>query len=727
MHVPPVGPPPRAPEPMPDAAAFGAGVAPQSPNHRSVQQLHGILSALDPDAELTASSERLVELARFVRTGPKAVQLPDLEPTDRPQVGRLRLLTRALEVFPACAARLARVLASVLAEAPLLGLLSRAGIPADRGLFGETMDRLSRSILPQPHDPHDFAQLLANLFPARKDQIWLATVPAPLTLRFAQALAPQRTGGPSPWPELERGAADALSLIAQRVSAVGLYDVLRERSPRVPLRSSPFFLLPRATDALLAAHLAGDRAGFANALGECQSLVRACLDTVAAVTHNLEHAGVSVDAVYRLELIVKNLQRYEAIFDRFTAGDGIERADGVKRLLIRLLDARRKERDLREIFTNNLHLLARKIIERAGHTGEHYITTTRREYTKMLLSAGGGGVLTTGTAALKYFVVWGHFAPFVEGMLSAVNYAGSFLLMQALGFTLATKQPSMTAAALAHSMHTSAQERDLSALVTMIARITRSQLAAAIGNVGMVIPTALAFDLFWRSRTGHPFLDEHTAEHVVESLHPTHSGTIGFAALTGVLLWVSSVGAGWLENWATYRRLPQAIAEHRIGRLVGRRATAWASRVFSHNISGIGGNVVLGFLLGMTPIAGKFFGLPLDVRHVTLSTGSLTLAVSSQGLAAFASPEVRAAALGIAIIGALNFGVSFVLALSIALRAREVPYRDRLRLLASVVLTALKSPLQFLFPPRTPDAVPVHGPVTARPPQVQSPGDGPMG
>jgi site-specific recombinase len=718
MHPPPVGFPPAGRPPLPDAAAFGSAVHPQAPTHRALQKLHALFGALDPDAELATRSAKLEELARFIRNGPKAPALPDSEPTDRPQVGRLRLLVRALEAVPATAARLGATLKSVFGEAPPLGLLSRAGIPADRGLFGETMDRLSRSILPQAPDPHDFGQLVASFFPSKRDLPWLGAIPAALAQRLGATLSRERTLDQSPWGELERGAADALSLIAQRVSAVGLYDVLRERSPRVPLRSSPFFLLPRATDALLGAYFSGDRAGLANALGDCQALVRACFDTVAAVTHNLEHTGVSVDAVYRLELITKNLERYQAILERITEGDPAARADGVKRLLIRLLDARRKERDLGEIITNNLHLLARKIIERAGHTGEHYITNTRSEYLKMLLSAGGGGVLTTGTAALKYVVVWGHYAPFVEGMLSAVNYAGSFLLMQALGFTLATKQPSMTAAALAHSMQTSASERDLSALVSMIARITRSQIAAAVGNVGMVIPTALVFDFFWRQRSGHSFLDEHTAEHVVESLHPTHSGTIGFAALTGVLLWLSSVGAGWIENWATYRRLPQAIAEHRIGRWVGRRTTAWASRTLAHGISGIGGNVVLGFLLGMTPIAGKFFGLPLDVRHVTLSTGSLTLAISSEGLGSLASPEVRAAAAGIAIIGTLNFGVSFFLALSIALRAREVPYRDRLRLLASVILTALRSPLQFLLPPRVPDAVPVHGPVSARPPPV---------
>jgi site-specific recombinase len=200
----------------------------------------------------------------------------------------------------------------------------------------------------------------------------------------------------------------------------------------------------------------------------------------------------------------------------------------------------------------------------------------------------------------------------------------------------------------------------------------------------------------------------------LHSLHPFESGTIFYAALTGVLLWLSSVAAGWLENWAVYRRLPEAIAEHRYGRILGRRITGWASRAFLRNISGFGGNASLGVLLAMTPIMGKFFGLPLDVRHVTLSTGALTLAVCSLGVAGAGSRAIAAAALGIAIIGALNFGVSFALALAVALRARG-DRSDRKRLVRSVLATFVRSPLQFFFPPKVESSTPVHGPVSVRP------------
>jgi site-specific recombinase len=108
---------------------------------------------------------------------------------------------------------------------------------------------------------------------------------------------------------------------------------------------------------------------------------------------------------------------------------------------------------------------------------------------------------------------------------------------------------------------------------------------------------------------------------------------------------------------------------------------------------------------------------------VTLSTGALSLAVCSLGLETLGKPEFLAAALGIAVIGALNFGVSFVLALLVALRAREVDRRDRLKMWVSVAVTFVRSPLQFFLPPSAPDQTPVHGPVSVHPPPV-APRDG---
>ncbi len=160
--------------------------------------------------------------------------------------------------------------------------------------------------------------------------------------------------------------------------------------------------------------------------------------------------------------------------------------------------------------------------------------------------------------------------------------------------------------------------------------------------------------------------------------------------------------SGGIENWATYRRLPEAIArEPRLVYAFGaermQRAAAW----FARNVAGLGGNIALGFLLGMSPVVAAFFGLPLDVRHVTLSTGALALAVSSLGADVLATAPFWLAVAGIAAIGALNLGVSFTLALWVAVRATRAGALSRRRVFRAVLARLVASPRDFLVPPRT--------------------------
>jgi site-specific recombinase len=366
-------------------------------------------------------------------------------------------------------------------------------------------------------------------------------------------------------------------------------------------------------------------------------------------------------------------------------------------LLSTLVRARIRDRSLRDVARTNVRLLARKIIERAGHTGEHYITKTRREWVAMLGAGAGGGVVMSMTTVLKFLLLHGHLPLFLEGLAASTNYAAGFLVMQLFGFALATKQPSMTAAALAGEIKTRGPGKgDLEPLVTLIARITRSQFAAAISNIFMVGLGALIFDLVYRQVTGHSFLDPETSAKTMLSFSPFRSGTVFYASLTGVMLWLSSICAGWLDNWATYRRLPDAIAQHRLGRIVGRGTMRFIGQRLKHGLAGIGGNVSIGVLLGMTPAIGKFFGLPLEVRHVTLSMASLTLAASEMGLGAVEC-GLGEALMGIAVILFLNFSVSSVLALWVALRAREVEQGES-RLLVAVLHRLWKRPLDFMFP-----------------------------
>jgi site-specific recombinase len=70
------------------------------------------------------------------------------------------------------------------------------------------------------------------------------------------------------------------------------------------------------------------------------------------------------------------------------------------------------------------------------------------------------------------------------------------------------------------------------------------------------------------------------------------------------------------------------------------------------------------------------------------------------GVAGISWGAVASAMVGIALIGLLNFGVSFALALVIALRARDVPRGESKTLPGAVLRRFLRRPLEFFYPPR---------------------------
>ncbi|NUP12852.1 MAG: gliding motility protein [Polyangiaceae bacterium] len=724
--------PPKAsiPPAAPDAPAFVKALAPSGQKTRALRKLYSLLSQMDHRADVFDREEGLIGVAKWIRGGGEVPTAPGIDALESGPIRRFRMLIEALARFPSLRERFARVLQSLFIEQSAEHLFAGCGIPGDRGMLTETIDRLSRRLMPQPVDEQDITQLVARVFPTKRDTQWLASLPHEVVARFIEIMkspgeledgeaprsmahsrgdlalgampsSPDGRGSigsrtKSVFMPLRSALLDAILLLASRVSSAGLSDDIRARSPATrTLKDSPFFKLPRIIDALLATprHDLDEIAAWTD---EVRLLVSECRDASAAVQERLEVAGVSVDVVYRLELIERSLRRIELLLGVLVPHDPILHARKSMHVFILLLEERRRDLSITDIVRTNTRLLARKVIERAGEGGEHYITATPGEFFKMFLSAAGGGVLTAGTAALKQFISHLHRPPLQEGLLAASNYAGSFLAMQLLGFTLATKQPGMTGAALAGALEDGGKNHE--AVVTQIARLTRSQLAAAAGNVSMVIPACYALDRYWLATRGTHFLEAAYAEKTIKSFHPTQSGTVPFAALTGVILWLSSLAAGWLENWAVYRRLPEAIAEHRIRRYVGSRVTTWASRFFAHNIAGLGGNVAIGAMLGLLPIIAAFAGAPLDVRHVTLSTGGLTLCVTSLGSEVMSTPGFRAAVAGIAIILCLNLGVSFALAFSMALRAREVSVVQGMRLFVAVIIGFFRSPLRFFLP-----------------------------
>jgi site-specific recombinase len=340
------------------------------------------------------------------------------------------------------------------------------------------------------------------------------------------------------------------------------------------------------------------------------------------------------------------------------------------------------------------------VAERSAETGEHYITRTRAEWLDMLWRACGGGLVIAGTTLAKFALAAVAFSAFWGGFWAGINYAASFVLIQLLHWTVATKQPAMTAPAMAARLHGGElDDPAVERFVDEVAHLIRSQFAGIAGNLLVVAPVVLAMQALAWWLAGAPLVGAGQAHYVLESL--TLLGpTAAFAAFTGVLLFASSLIAGWVENWFVYHRLDSAIAWNPgFVRLLGApRAQRW-SRWWRANISGLAANVSLGLLLGLVPTLAAFFGLPVEVRHVTLAFGQIAAALGSLGSAVLAEPAFWWCLASVPVIGALNLGVSFWLAFRVALSSRGIQLRERHRIAAALRARLRSAPGSFWRPP----------------------------
>jgi len=587
-------------------------------------------------------------------------------------------------------------LSALLSETDGTSLFGDVGIPSVRGFFAELGDRVSARLIPSPRDARDLSALARQLFRTDRDVAFFADLPLSEVHRLLRFVE----GGLSPEARaaLTRGFVDGFRLLLSRIQSHGLSTDLRSRATAGPVGASPFHRILLSGDALVEAWLAGRETGaalqaFGRDSGDCRKECR-------AIQRHLEECGVSVHVVFGLEVIDRCLTRTALMAEVMTTADGPDRSRAVHRLLSRLVLLGQQDRSIRHLIRWNLHLLDRKIVDRSGQTGEHYVAANPSEYRHIWLAAAGGGLLTVFTAAFKMLVHEWHLAPFPESLLYGLNYAVSFLAMQAFGLMLATKQPAMTAAALAQIMREAKEEDREEKIAGFFTRLTSSQLAAATSNVLSVGVGSAVFVAAWALLVGHAWVEEKTARATFLVLSPFDSGTIFFAALTGVLLWMGSLAGGWFENWSTYHRLPEGIAHHPFGKIVGRERMRRFAGALERNASGWATNVALGFLLGFAPAVGRFFGIPFDVRHVTLSTGQLVLSAASLGERWFDQGAFLRGIAGIATMFVLNLSVAFSLSLYNAASAYETERGELFRVLKEVVKRIARRPLDFVRPPK---------------------------
>ena len=583
----------------------------------------------------------------------------------------------------------------ILTEVRSVDLFAESGLHPRQGLWSEVLRRMIEELLPSAREDTDLSKLVFRIYPTSKSIERLIALPDETFERLARLISPVEDA--SAWAVQREDLTQAFLLLGVHVAVIGLSPALRARSHIGLIEESPSTnsSKPRGNSYGREARHLNSKPGAAKS----GIVVKRC-STCTFAWRTPESAPPLCSTWERLNGPSPGwrvLPGFDLIAEPHQA------IAAVKRLLDDVMNARREEMSVRALVGENTALMARKVVERSGKAGEHYIANSRKEYRAMWLASLGGGLLTVLTAAIKMRVVEANLPPFVEAMAAGTNYAVSFIVLQQCHFALATKQPSVTAAAFAGIVRNTSGKARLEEVAEFVSRITRSQLASAAGNLLAVGLGCIVFANLWVLLFSRPYLEASSAEHVYETLNPWGSGTVIYAALTGVILWVSALAGGWFENFATFNHLSAAIIQHPWGRKLGRERMKRLAHAVDANLSGWTTSIVLGYLLGFVPEIGRFFGFPLDVRHVTLSTGTLALAAASFGRDWLYRGWFTKAIFGIAVIFVLNLGVSFAIAAAVAMKAYNVSKRDQLRLLRYTAASFLRSPRRFLILPAKSD------------------------
>jgi site-specific recombinase len=665
--------------------------------------LTALLNAADPKSSLPERHLWLIRLLEWLRHAPV-----DAEAKTTPTpVLRLKHLLNVLDRHPEHQVRVAELLRRIWAEVDNAALLADFGFAPRMDLWGELGRRIRARVLPLTPATTDLGELFALLFPHADDADWLLAIDGETLARMRTYVAPER--GTHAW----RGPfLDAIVFLASAIRASGFSPALRQRMSPELLVDQPFRQLarvaeqisdhaqaqgsnPRTDAAIKGVSTVETEAALVQEVQYLRALLDTCRRCAASVHEHLEQHGVSVDVVFEVDQLRERTNRIDSLLSCVISP---EPSREITRLLAELVRTADDRRSIRGLMGSHYSLLARKVAERSAETGQHYITRDSAEYRRMLRAAAGGGAVLAATTFVKFAVLALTLSAFWGGFWAGVNYAASFVLVQLLHFTVATKQPAMTAPAMAEKLSDLTTDENVEGFVDEVAQLIRSQAAGIFGNLAAVTPIVLAvqFGAMWIF--GKPLVDHHEAQHVLETL--TLLGpTALFAAFTGVLLFASSLIAGWVENWFVWHRLDSAIAWNPriVARLGATRAQRWGA-YWRKNISGFASNISLGLMLGIVPVVGAFFGLPIEVRHVTLSTGQLAAAVGSEGFGLMAHALFWWCAAGIAVTGILNLTVSFFMAFRVALRSRGIRLVDRSRIYRAIRARLRKAPLAFIWP-----------------------------
>lgn len=580
--------------------------------------------------------------------------------------------------------------------------LTEANILSENAFFPELKKRILNTILPPVENEKTVWYMIDNIsVRPKKDLEYLHNLPENEIDEFLKML------GVSDFikkPEVKKEMIFAMNILSWRVTGMAMEVEVVRMAPEYRNFDNPFLALQNELEALaeelennpgLQLHSKDSR------YKQIKIYIQQCQEFVSIAFKNSSKYGISGKINQSLLKINQQTQRIYEIIQLFVIDNEKDVIIKSKELISNILSYKSHKNNISELINDSTRLISHLITNHTAETGTHYITSTRKEYLEMFYKASGGGIIVGALCVLKMLYGYIPGSDFSHAFLYSMNYAMGFIMIYLMSFTLATKQPAMTAATMTKVLaEEENSKRNNTEFAHLVSKLFRSQFIAFVGNVLLAFPIALAIiyglDVFFSQN-----LAVEKSDKLLKDLDPFKSKAILHASIAGFYLFISGIISGNIGNNSVFYQIPERIAKNlSIKRLFGARFANSLSKYYAKNWPGIISNFWFGIFLGATAPIGLFFGLDLDIRHITFAAGNFAIGLYGKDFSVD-SYTFWLSFITVFLIGFFNFLVSFTLSMFLAFRSRKLNFGQVSEIYKEIFRYFFRHPLKFFFPIRS--------------------------
>jgi len=577
--------------------------------------------------------------------------------------------------------------------------LTDAYILSENAFFPELKKRISYKFLPPVEDENTVSYIISKvLFNPKSDSNYIKNINPEDGSEFFKLMEIEKI---STLPKVKKELLISANILALRSVGNALEAGIAKMVPEYKNFDNPFVALQSELDSLIGRFKEDENLQINSKDVDYKQIkiyLQQCLDFVDKAFKNASKFGISSKINQSLLKIRQQLRRIQDIIPILVVDNEEDVLTNSKNLVSNTLKYNSHRNNVRELIDDSTRLISHLITSHTAETGTHYIATSSKEYLKMFWKASGGGIIVGFLCIFKMMMSYSHGSEFSHAVLYSLNYAFGFIIIYLLGFTLATKQPAMTAATMAKVLSDeSSSDKNYKEFANLVAKLSRTQFIAFVGNVLWSFPVALAiiYGMDW-------FRDENfaaaKANKLLKDLNPIESKAILHACIAGFFLFISGIISGNISNSSIFNQVPERISQSPfLNQVIGAKNSKKLSDFYTKHWAGIISNFWFGIFLGVIAPLGVFLGLDLDIRHITFSAGNFALALYGKGFDIDTYTFVISL-VTIFLIGAFNFIVSFGLSMLLAFRSRKVNFGELTIIYKSILKYFIKNPLRFFIP-----------------------------